>query len=92
LYLYIYVALPALLEVHTNPKRFQCEKPREKRTGLRERKEALGSIQFIRWFVSEEGVGPKANQSINQSSLRVLITALTRTQRGLQEQEYKHER
>jgi len=29
---------------------------------------------------------------INQSSLRLLITPLTRTQRGLQEQEYKHEK
>jgi len=28
LYLYIYIAL---LEVHTNQKRFQCERPREKR-------------------------------------------------------------
>jgi len=32
------------------------------------------------------------NQSINQSSLRLLITPLTRTQRGLQEQKYKHEK
>ena len=40
LYLYIYVAL---LEVHTNQKRFQCERPRKKRAVLRERKEALGS-------------------------------------------------
>ena len=31
------------------------------------------------------------NQS-NQSSLRLLITPLTRTQMGLQEQEYKHEK
>src|SRR6218665_2006337 len=31
LYLYIYIALPA---VHTNQKRFQCERPREKRTVL----------------------------------------------------------
>jgi len=29
--------------VHTNQKRFQCERPREKRAVLRERKEALGS-------------------------------------------------
>jgi len=39
-YLYIYIAL---LAVHTNQKRFQCERPREKRAVLRERKEALGS-------------------------------------------------
>src|SRR6218665_2595455 len=41
LYLYIYIAL---LAVHTNQKRFQCERPREKRAVLRERKEALGSL------------------------------------------------
>jgi len=35
LYLYIYIAL---LAVHTNQKRFQCERPREKRAVLRERK------------------------------------------------------
>jgi len=29
--------------VHPNQKRFQCERPREKRAVLRERKEALGS-------------------------------------------------
>ena len=29
--------------MHTNQKRFQCERPREKRAVLRERKEALGS-------------------------------------------------
>ena len=40
LYLYIYTAL---LAVHTNQKRFQCERPREKRAVLREQKEALGS-------------------------------------------------
>ena len=40
LYLFIYIAL---LAVHTNQKRFQCERPREKRAVLRERKEALGS-------------------------------------------------
>src|SRR6218665_1875341 len=39
LYLYIYIAL---LAVHTNQKRFQCKRPREKRVVLRERKEALG--------------------------------------------------
>jgi len=33
----------ALLAVHTNQKSFQCERPREKRAVLRERKEALGS-------------------------------------------------
>ena|SRR6218665_1960808 len=40
LYLYIYIAF---LAVYTNQKRFQCERPREKRAVLRERKEALGS-------------------------------------------------
>src|SRR6218665_981047 len=40
LYLYIYIAL---LEVHTNQKRFQCERPRKKRAVLRERKETLDS-------------------------------------------------
>src|SRR6218665_486527 len=39
LYLYIYIAL---LAVHTNQKRFQCERPREKRAVVRERKKALG--------------------------------------------------
>ena len=29
--------------MHTNQKRFQCQRPREKRAILRERKEALGS-------------------------------------------------
>ena len=33
LYLYIYIAL---LAVHTNQKRFQCKRPREKRAVLRE--------------------------------------------------------
>ena len=40
LHLYIYIAL---LSVHTNQKRFQCKRPREKRAVFRERKEALGS-------------------------------------------------
>ena len=57
LYLYIYIAL---LAVHTNQKRVQCERPREKRTVLRERKEALGSpvnkvdpVEGKSWFQSE---------------------------------------
>src|SRR6218665_1899592 len=57
LYLYIYIAL---LAVHTNQKRFQCERPREKRAVLRERKEALGSpvnkvdrVEGRSWFQSE---------------------------------------
>src|SRR6218665_2382719 len=57
LYLYIYIAL---LEVHTNQKRFQCERPREKRAVLRERKEGLGSpvnkvdrVEGRSWFQSE---------------------------------------
>ena len=57
LYLYIYIAL---LEVQTNQKRFQCERPREKRAVLRERKETLGSLQLVKWIVSKEGVGSKA--------------------------------
>jgi len=40
LYLYIYIAP---LAVHTNQKRFQCQRPREKTAVLREQKEALGS-------------------------------------------------
>src|SRR6218665_225810 len=46
-YLYIYTALDA---VHTNQKRFQCKRPREKRAILRERKEALG-VEGRSWFV-----------------------------------------
>src|SRR6218665_618451 len=47
LYLYIYIAL---LAVHTNEKRFQCERPREKRAVLRERKQCYsvsGVIQCL---------------------------------------------
>src|SRR6218665_4033990 len=62
LYLYIYIAL---LAVHTNQKRFQCERPREKRAVLRVRKEALGSPvnkvdreERRSWFQSE---GRRAN-------------------------------
>ena len=65
LYLYIYIALPA---VHTNQKRFQCEKPREKRAVLRERKEALGSlvnkvdrVEGGSWFQSAGPVIAKAH-------------------------------
>src|SRR6218665_732531 len=68
-YLYIYIAL---LAVHTNQKRFQCERPIEKRAVLRERKEALGSpvnkvgrVEVRSWFQSEgpmyvqnEGLAP----------------------------------
>jgi len=39
LHLYIFIAF---LAVHTNHKRFQCERPREMRTVLRERNEAHG--------------------------------------------------
>src|SRR6218665_1806352 len=56
LYLYIYIAL---LAVHTNQKRFQRERPRQKRAVLRERKEALGSpvnkvdrVEGGNWFQS----------------------------------------
>ncbi|PGH37776.1 MAG: hypothetical protein CRN43_19135 [Candidatus Nephrothrix sp. EaCA] len=64
LYLYIYIAL---LSVHTNQKRFQCERPREKRAVLRERKEALGSpvnkvdrVEGRSWFESEGPMIAKA--------------------------------
>ena len=53
---YIYIAL---LAVHTNQKLFQCERPREKRAVLIERKRHLAN-QLIKWIVSEEGVGFKA--------------------------------
>src|SRR6218665_2966155 len=63
-YLSIYIAL---LAVHTNQKRFQCERPREKRAVLRERKEALGSPvnkvdRVVRrsWFQSEGSMIAKA--------------------------------
>src|SRR6218665_3507004 len=50
LYLYIYIYL---LPVHTNQKRFQCERPREKRAVLRERKEALGTpVNKVDWLRS----------------------------------------
>ena len=59
--LYLCICI-ALLEVHTNQKRFQCERPREKRTVLRERIEALGSpvnkvdgVEGGSWF---QGAGP----------------------------------
>src|SRR6218665_3918601 len=64
LYLYIYIAL---LSVHTNQKRFQCERPREKRSVLKERKEALGSpvnkvnrVEGRSWFQSEGPMIAKA--------------------------------
>src|SRR6218665_1806009 len=64
LYLYIYIAL---LAVHTNQKHFQCERPREKRAVLRERKEALGSpvnkvdrVEGRSWFQSEGPMFAKA--------------------------------
>src|SRR6218665_1989675 len=64
LHLYIYIAL---LAVHTNQKLFQCERPREKRAVLRERKEALGSpvnkvdrVEGRSWFQSEGPMIAKA--------------------------------
>src|SRR6218665_2058385 len=64
LYQYIYIAL---LSVHTNQKRFQCERPREKRAVLRERKEALGlpvnkvdRVEGSSWFQSEGPMIAKA--------------------------------
>src|SRR6218665_1787674 len=57
LYLKIYIAL---LAVHTNQNRFQCERPREKKAVLRERKDALGTpvnkvdrLEGRSWFQSE---------------------------------------
>jgi len=50
LYLFIYIAL---LAVHTNQNRFQCERPREKRAVLRDRKEALIKVDRVEgrsWF------------------------------------------
>src|SRR6218665_875964 len=64
LYLYMYIAR---LAVHTNQKRFQCERPREKRAVLRERKEALGSlinkvdrVEGRSWFQSDGPMIAKA--------------------------------
>ena|SRR6218665_2406903 len=64
LYLYLYIAL---LAVHTNQKRFQCERPREKRAVLRERRETLGSpvnkvdrVEGKSWFQSERPMIAKA--------------------------------
>jgi len=64
LYLYIYIAP---LEVHTNQKRFQCERHREKRAALREGREALGSpvnkvdrVEGRSWFQSEGPMIAKA--------------------------------
>jgi len=61
LYLDIYISL---LAVHTTQKRFQCERPREKRA---ERKEALGSpvnkvdrVEGRSWFQSEGPMIAKA--------------------------------
>src|SRR6218665_3397039 len=63
LYLYIYIAL---LAVPTNQKRFQCERPSEKRA-VRERKEALGSpvnkvdrVKRGSWFKSKGPMIAKA--------------------------------
>src|SRR6218665_1453190 len=62
LYCIISIHLYSALAVHTNQKRFQCERPREKRAVLRVRKEALGSpfnkvdrIERRSWF---QGEGP----------------------------------
>ena len=54
LYLYIYIALHA---VHTNQKRFQCKRPREKRAVLREPKRQLAPHQLVTWIALKEGVG-----------------------------------
>jgi len=60
--IHLYVALPA---VHTNQKRFQCERPKEKRAVLRERKEARGTSCtephriniYIQWYTQEFSTG-----------------------------------
>ena len=64
LYLYIFIAL---LAVHAYQKRFQCQRPREKRAVSRERKEALGSpvnkvdrVEGRSWFQSEGPMIAKA--------------------------------
>ena len=64
LYLYIYIAL---LAVHPNQKRFQCERHLEKRAVLRERKVSLGSpvnkvdrVEGRSWFQSEGPMIAKA--------------------------------
>src|SRR6218665_583920 len=64
LYLYIYIVLPA---VHTNQKRFKCERPREKRAVSREQKEVLGSpvnkvdrVEGRSWFQSKGPMIAKA--------------------------------
>src|SRR6218665_1846830 len=65
-YPYIYIAP---LAVHTNEKRFQCERPREKSAVLRERKEVhvLGSpvnkvdrVEGMSWFQGEGPMTAKA--------------------------------
>src|SRR6218665_1750260 len=76
LYLYIYIAL---LAVHTNQKRFQCERPREKRAVLIERNEALGSpinkvegklLQFhLRW---SPGVRMEKLRRVHRAAARLI--------------------
>ena len=63
----IYTFYVVLFAMHTNQKRFQCERPREKRAVLRERKEALGSpvnkvdrVEGRSWFQSEGTMIAKA--------------------------------
>ena len=54
--------------MRTNQKRFQCERPQEKRAVLRERKEALGSpvnkvdrVEGVSWLQSAGPVIAKAH-------------------------------
>ena len=61
LYLYIYIAL---LEVHTNQKRFQCKRPREKSAVLRERKEALGSPVNTVDRLAMSACEPRVNKNV----------------------------
>src|SRR6218665_2561906 len=74
----------ALLEVNTNQKRFQCERPRERRAVLRERKEGLGPpvnkvdrVEGRSWFQSEEANYCKGNDFLSYSSLSSLALKLT---------------
>ena len=54
---YLYISI-ALFAAHNNQKRFQCERTREKRAVVIERKEALGSpVEALGSLVSKECLG-----------------------------------
>ena len=57
LYLYIYIAV---LAVHTNQKRLQCERRGEKTAVLSEQKRGTNAHQLIKWIAWKEGVDSKA--------------------------------